>query len=87
VRQLFTAHHPKEATDDHVYAALAVGYSVSVAENNKQRIWKPQVRAEFERLLHIRVSVLDIKQDGPHNQVNSSLAIEAEVVESDEVTG
>jgi len=31
-------------------AALAAGYSVSVAENTKQRIWKPRVRAEFERL-------------------------------------
>jgi hypothetical protein len=25
-------------------------YSVSVAKNTKQRIWKPRVRAEFERL-------------------------------------
>jgi hypothetical protein len=31
-------------------AALAAGYSLSVAENTKQRIWKPQVRAEWERL-------------------------------------
>ena len=31
-------------------AALAAGYSVSVAENTKQRIWKPRVRAQFERL-------------------------------------
>ncbi len=31
-------------------AALAVGYSLSVAENTKQKIWKPPVRAEFERL-------------------------------------
>jgi hypothetical protein len=31
-------------------AAIAAGYSVSVAENSKQRIWKPRVRAEFERL-------------------------------------
>jgi hypothetical protein len=31
-------------------AALAAGYSVSVAENTKQRIWKPPVRAEFARL-------------------------------------
>src|SRR6266446_6165614 len=30
-------------------AAIAAGYSVSVAENTKQRIWKPRVRAEFER--------------------------------------
>jgi hypothetical protein len=31
-------------------AAIAAGYSVSVAENTRQRIWKPRVRAEFERL-------------------------------------
>jgi hypothetical protein len=31
-------------------AAIAGGYSVSVAENTKQRIWKPCVRAEFKRL-------------------------------------
>ncbi len=31
-------------------AAIAAGYSLSVAENTKQRIWKPGVRAEFERL-------------------------------------
>jgi hypothetical protein len=31
-------------------AAIAAGYSVSVAENTKQRIWKSRMRAEFERL-------------------------------------
>lgn len=31
-------------------AALAAGYSLSVAENTKQRIWKPRVRAERDRL-------------------------------------
>jgi hypothetical protein len=31
-------------------AALVAGYSVSVAENTKQRIWKPQVLAEYERV-------------------------------------
>jgi hypothetical protein len=31
-------------------AALSSGYSLSVAENTKQRIWKPRVRAEWERL-------------------------------------
>jgi len=31
-------------------AALAAGYSLSVAENTRQRIWKPRVRAECERL-------------------------------------
>jgi hypothetical protein len=31
-------------------AALVAGYSMSVAENTKQRIWKPRVRAEWERL-------------------------------------
>ena len=35
-------------------AAIAAGYSVSVAENTKQRIWKPRVRAEFERLKSVR---------------------------------
>lgn len=35
-------------------AALLAGYSLSVAENTKQRIWKPVVRSEFERLqLHL----------------------------------
>jgi len=31
-------------------AALAAGYSLTVAENTKQKIWKPRVHAEFERL-------------------------------------
>ena len=31
-------------------AAIAAGYSPSVAENTKQSIWKPRVRAELERL-------------------------------------
>ena len=31
-------------------AALAAGYSLSVAENTKQRIWKPRVRSEWKRL-------------------------------------
>ena len=31
-------------------AALAAGYSLSVAKNTKQRIWTPRVRQEFERL-------------------------------------
>jgi hypothetical protein len=31
-------------------AALAAGYSVSVAENTKQRIWNDEVREEFGRL-------------------------------------
>jgi len=30
-------------------AAIAAGYSLSVAENTKQRIWKPRVCAEFEQ--------------------------------------
>jgi hypothetical protein len=29
---------------------LAAGYSLSVAENTKQRVWKPQVLAEYERV-------------------------------------
>jgi hypothetical protein len=32
------------------YGLAAAGYSLSVAENAKQRIWKPQVRAEYERV-------------------------------------
>lgn len=31
-------------------AALTAGYSPSVAENTKQKVWKPWVRAEFNRL-------------------------------------
>ena len=31
-------------------AALAAGYSLSVSENTKQKVWKPEVHAEFERL-------------------------------------
>ena len=31
-------------------AALLAGYSLSVAENTKQRIWKSQVRAEYENM-------------------------------------
>jgi hypothetical protein len=35
-------------------AAIAAGYSVSVAENTKQRIWKPRVRAEYERIMRTK---------------------------------
>jgi hypothetical protein len=31
-------------------AARAAGYSLSVSENTKQRIWKPNVRQAFQRL-------------------------------------
>jgi hypothetical protein len=31
-------------------AALAAGYSLSVAENTKQKIWKPRVIEEFTRV-------------------------------------
>jgi hypothetical protein len=31
-------------------AVLAAGYALSVAENTKQRIWKLQVLAEYERV-------------------------------------
>jgi len=31
-------------------AALLVGYTLTVSENTKQKIWKPYVRAEFTRL-------------------------------------
>jgi hypothetical protein len=37
-------------------AALAAGYSLSVAENTKQRIWNRRVREEFERLTSELVS-------------------------------
>jgi len=47
-------------------AALAAGYSLSVAENTKQRIWKPQVRAEFERLHRLPPQAIQAAaQDGP----------------------
>ena len=35
-------------------AAIAAGYSLSVAENTKQRIWKPLVLAEYERIRLLR---------------------------------
>ncbi len=38
-------------------AAIAAGYSVSVAENTKQRIWKPRVRAEYERIMRAKGNV------------------------------
>src|SRR5215469_15534537 len=41
------------------------------------QIWKPQVRTEFRRLLHLRASVSDVTQDGPQNQTESKPAIEA----------
>ena len=31
-------------------AAIAAGYSFGVAENTTQRVWKPQVLAEHERI-------------------------------------
>jgi hypothetical protein len=35
-------------------SALAAGYSLSVAENTKQKIWaNPLMRAEFERLMSL----------------------------------
>jgi phage terminase small subunit len=40
-------------------AALAAGYSPSVAENTKQKIWaKPGVKDEFERLKYDAAVVL-----------------------------
>jgi hypothetical protein len=42
-------------------AAIAAGYSPSVAENTKQRIWQPQVRMEFERLQHELASAVKEK--------------------------
>jgi hypothetical protein len=32
------------------FIPIGAGYSVSVAENTKQGIWKVQVRVEFDRL-------------------------------------
>ena len=37
-------------------AALAAGYSLSVAENTKQRIWNRRVQEEFDRLTSELVS-------------------------------
>jgi phage terminase small subunit len=35
-------------------AAIAAGYSVSVAENTKQKVWKTRVRAEYERIMRTK---------------------------------
>ena|SRR5215469_12238846 len=48
-------------------AALAAGYSVSVAENTKQRIWKPRVRAEWERLQRECLSRMLTETQGSEN--------------------
>jgi phage terminase small subunit len=42
-------------------AALAAGYSLSVAENTKQKIWaKPEMRSQFERLIEsLRLNGMD----------------------------
>lgn len=48
-RQLVFIHEKLLGLNDKA-AALAAGYALSVAENTKQKVWKPQVRAEFERL-------------------------------------
>jgi hypothetical protein len=45
-------------------AAIAAGYSLSVAENTKQRIWKPQVLAEYERVRQ----GLSVNAKNPANQ-------------------
>jgi hypothetical protein len=45
-------------------AALSAGYSSSVAENTKQRIWKLRVRKEFERLAaEFRAGILQKRRD------------------------
>jgi hypothetical protein len=41
-------------------AALAAGYSMSVAENTKQKVWKPRVVAEFARVKQALVQELMI---------------------------
>jgi len=51
-------------------AALSAGYSLSVAENTKQRIWKPRVRAEWERL---RCEVASRTSLGPDRQEQNIL--------------
>jgi hypothetical protein len=43
-------HRPKVNSGHHKAASKRVAEAVSVAEKTKQRIWKPRVRAEFERL-------------------------------------
>jgi hypothetical protein len=45
-------------------AALAAGYSVSVAENTKQRIWKPLVLAEYERVCQALSANTESKKPG-----------------------
>lgn len=44
-------------------AALAAGYALSVAENTKQRIWKPRVRTEWERMRSEVAATLLREQD------------------------
>ena len=46
-------------------AALAAGYSLSIAENTKQKIWsKPAVRNEFDRLTaQFTVTLTNIRAD------------------------
>jgi hypothetical protein len=42
-------------------AALAAGYSLTVAANTKQKLWsKPGVRKEFERLKRIMIDLLSV---------------------------
>jgi phage terminase small subunit len=43
-------------------AALAAGYSLSVAENTKEKVWKPKVRAEFQRLTEVFVLEVEPKR-------------------------
>ena len=48
-------------------AALAAGYALSVAENTKQRIWKPQVMAEYNR---IKSTVTPFTRRSPRQQLH-----------------
>ena len=50
-------------------AAIAAGYSLSVAENTKQRIWKPLVLAEYERIRLLRTGE---NQESPRDSRSTS---------------
>jgi hypothetical protein len=58
------AASPREAKG--IPQNLESSYSVSVAENTKQRIWKPQVLAEYARIkaaIDLGVRVAEVKKD------------------------
>jgi hypothetical protein len=53
-------------------AAIAAGYSVSVAENTKQRIWKPRARAEFERFQRVRGTGGEPEESGSNDETQEN---------------